>query len=279
MSPLRFNEEHGRTAARSASLLAVIAVAGPAARYAEAQGATAPEVQTISFANSPVRGDTYELGEKIEVLVRFNPTVEAYEGRKEVALTVGDHTRHAQFQAITPEGRGLKFFYTVRADDHDADGISIPVNALSFDHGTLRNDAGKTVTVITHEAVAADAGRKVDGSRVTALRSSLISYYVPSRGRTYRRDQRIEVRVEFDRAVRVTGAPQMALTIGTETRRANFLPNHPAEFIDPESSIHFCYTVRQEDEDTDGISIPANALSLNGGAISYGRVNGRLSAA
>ena len=59
----------------SASRLAFIAVVGPAARYAEAQAA-APEVEAVSFANSPVRGDTYELGEKIEVLVRFDRSVE-----------------------------------------------------------------------------------------------------------------------------------------------------------------------------------------------------------
>ena len=106
----------------------------------------------------------------------------------------------------------------------------------------------------------ADAGRKVDGSRVTAPRVSGISYFGPSRGKTYRRDQRIQVLIEFDRAVSVTGVPQIALTIGTETRWANFLPIHPWEFIDPESTIFFCHTVRQEDRDTDGISIPANAL-------------------
>ena len=132
-----------------------------------------------------------------------------------------------------------------------------------------------------------------------ALRVSSIIDHVTSRGQTYRRDQRIEGSVEFDRAVRVTGVPQMALTIGTETRWTNFVPNHPVEFFDPERTIFFCYTVRQEDRDTDGISIPANALSLNGGAITlagdaeadavlnhaavaafrYGRVNGKLSAA
>ena len=115
-----------------------------------------------------------------------------------------------------------------------------------------------------------------------------------TRGGAYRRDHRIQVMVEFDSAVRVIGVPQIALTIGTETRWANFLPDH-LDFIDPESSLSFCYTVRPEDRDTDGISILANSLSLNGGAITlagdaetdavlthaavddrYGKVNGNL---
>ena len=287
---------HGRR--WCAFLLAFIAVVGLAARYAEAQSRT-PKVDAISFANSPVRGDTYELGEKIKVIVRFNRSVEWSSGRTELAVAVGGRIRHAQAHSITFDGRELRFFYTVRADDRDADGISIPVGALAFDHGTITDTAGKNVTDMTNEVVPADAGRKVDGSRVTAPRISNIIYHGPSRGRTYRRDDRIEVMVEFDRAVRVTGVPQMALTIGTETRWSNFLPIDPLrDFMDPESSIRFCYTVRQEDRDSDGISIPANALSLNGGTITladdaeteavlihaavvthyYGRVNGRPSA-
>ena len=176
--------------------------------------------------------------------------------------------------------------------------LSPPANSRSTTEPSWPPRTATSKRALTQEAVPADAGRKVDGSRVTAPRISEISYFGPSRGRTYRRDQRIQVLVEFDRAVSVTGVPQIALTIGTETRWAHFLPIHPWEFIDPESTIFFCHTVRQEDRDTDGISIPANALSLNGGAIRlagdaetdavlihaavsthrYGRVNGRPSA-
>ena len=147
--------------------------------------------------------------------------------------------------------------------------------------------------------MAADVGRKVDGSHVTAPRIRSIIHNGPLRGMTYRRAQHIGVWVQFDRAVRVTGVPQIALTIGAETRWANFLPINRWDFIDPESSLLFCYTVREEDRDTDGVSVPANSLSLNGGAITLagdaatdaalihvavsphrlGKVNGSLSAA
>ena len=255
----------------SACLLAFIAVVGPAALYAQARAA--PEVQAISFANSPVRGDTYELGEKIEVMVRFNRSVKLVDTTLKVALTVGGRTRHAEFYAIRVEWgveRDLYFYYTVRADDLDADGIGVPAGALSLERGTVTALANRNIdAALTHGAVAADARRKVDGSRVTAPRVSHIYVVADSevRGRTIRRDQHVQVRVEFDRAVRVTGVPQVALTIGTEMRWANFFPIDPWRDLDPESSVYFCYTVRREDRDLDGISIPANALSLNGGAI------------
>ena len=42
----------------------------------------------------------------------------------------------------------------------------------------------------------------------------------PARGDTYKLAETIELLVEFHRAVTVTGSPQLALTIGTQTRQA-----------------------------------------------------------
>ena len=240
--------------------MAVLALAA----YNSAAESAAPEILAVSFDNSPVRGDTYELGETIQVMVRFDRAV-TVTGTLRVALTVGPRTRQARYFASTTDG-ALYFFYTVRADDHDADGIAVPADALSVD-GTVKDTAAKTDAILTHDAVAADARRKGDGSRVTAPRVRSISYThgpEPTRGDTYRRDERIQVLIEFDRAVRVTGVPQLALTIGTETRQASF---YPVRFIDLGSSVYFSYTVQREDRDADGISIAANALTLNSGAI------------
>ena len=170
---------------------------------------------------------------------------------------VGARTRYAQFFSITDE-RELSFYYTVRPDDHDADGTSIPAGELSLERGTLTDLADQdTDAALIHGEVSTDAARKVDGSRVTAPRINRI-YYMGSpatvRGGAFRRDHRIEVRVEFDRAVEVTGVPQIALIIGAETRLANFFPDR--HHLDPESSLSFCYTVQPDDRDTDGFSIP-----------------------
>lgn len=251
-----------------------MAVAGPSASHADARGA--PEVRAISFANSPVRGDTYELGEKIELMVRFNRSVELVETTLKLALMVGARARYAEFYAIRVEDgveRDLYFYYTVRADDRGADGISVPGGALLLEEGTIRALANRNINAdLTHGTVAADARRKVDGSRVTAPRISQVNLFPFAHGdevprRTIERDQHVIVMVDFDRAVRVTGTPRVALTIGTETRWASFLATAPWSGLYPESTVWFCYTVQREDQAPGGISIPANALSLNGGAI------------
>ena len=173
-------DEHGRSRPWYALLPAFIAVTVLAAGYAEAQSRR-PNVEAVFFTSNPVRGDTYERGEKIEVTVRFDRSVEWSDGRTELALTVGDHTRYAQAHSSDIDGRELRFFYTVRAEDRDGDGVSIPGNALSLDAGTIADRAGTTFTNIPNEPVPADARSKVDGSRVTAPRISNLIYHLPLR--------------------------------------------------------------------------------------------------
>ena len=71
----------------------------------------------------------------------------------------------------------------------------------------------------------------------------------------------ISVSVSFSEMVAVTGTPRLALTIGTQTRQADYQGG------DGTSSLSFSYRVQSSDVDTDGISITANALTLNGGTI------------
>ena len=75
----------------------------------------------------------------------------------------------------------------------------------------------------------------------------------------------IDISVIFTENVTVTGTPHLTLTIGSETRMANFVTPDPDE--GPRSFNYFSYTVQASDRDADGISIVGNKLSLNGGTI------------
>ncbi len=118
--------------------------------------------------------------------MRFDRSVEWSNGRTELAADRrGSHpVRAGPLSDI--DGRELRFFYTVRAEDRAGDGVSIPGNALSLDAGTIADRAGTTFTNTPNEPVPADARSKVDGSRVTAPRISNLIYHSPSRGHTYR---------------------------------------------------------------------------------------------
>ena len=159
----RPQEDRSRRRRWAALLLALVAVAGLAAMQAEAQSKV-PRIQRVSFANSPERGDTFELGEKIEVTVRFDRTVELSNTTLKLALAVGGSTRYAESYSITDE-QALNFYYRIGADDHDADGISILADSLSLNDGAIKlaGDA-ETDAVLTHAAVD-DRYAKVIGAR------------------------------------------------------------------------------------------------------------------
>ncbi len=80
---------------------------------------------------------------------------------------------------------------------------------------------------------------------------------------THRIGDWILLDVWFSEEVTVTGDPQLALNIGSVTRMAEFDPRHTDG-----QNVRFRYKVKSGDEDTDGVAIPANALTLNGGTIS-----------
>ena len=225
--------------------------------------ATPPTVKDIALISSPARGGTYEFGETIEVEVEFDRGVTAT-GSPQVALTIGTETRHATLSAWGDQS--LYFDYAVQEGDRDEDGVSIAANALGLNGGTIKATDGTTDADLRHGAVAAERGSKVNGSLATPPTVKGISFFSsPARGNTYGLGETIEVVVEFDRAVTVTGSPQVALTIGTQTRPAAYSISWRGDRY-----AHFSYAVQEGDRDGDGISIAANALGLNGGAIKQG---------
>ena len=70
----------------------------------------------------------------------------------------------------------------------------------------------------------------------------------------------VEVTVTFNGKVTVTGSPQLEITIGTNAKDAAYKST-------TDSKVVFSYTVASGDNDTDGIAINADKLTLSGGSI------------
>ena len=84
----------------------------------------------------------------------------------------------------------------------------------------------------------------------------------PGTDNTYALGDTITVSLTFSEAVAVTGLPYVTLDIGGQPRNAAYSSAGAAT-----GQILFVYTVRLGDRDTDGITVLANSLTLNGGAI------------
>ena len=242
----------------AAAVLAHNAVAAAAAHKVDASVAAPVSITSVAIASAPESGDAYKRGEPIIVNVRFARRV-TVTGSPQVALTIGPNTRQAAYFSGSG-GRSIFFLYRVQAGDSDADGLSIAANAVSLNGGGIDG----TAAVLTHDAVAMDATRKVNGGASGAAAVILVVLAnSPEGGDAYKLGEEIEVEVWFDRAVTVTGMPYLELTIGANARQATYVGGIG-------NRLTFRYSLQADDVDADGVNIAANALHLNGGAINDG---------
>ena len=173
--------------------------------------------------SSPVVGGTFERGETIQVRVTFNKAVDVG-GTPQLALGIGAQTRQASYASGTGT-TSLFFEYTVVQADTDNDGLSIAADALRLNSGTIDVAGGTTDALLGlgANAIENSSGHKVAGGTLTAAAvTHVVIVSTPSSGSTYGLGEPIEVLVRFNRPVTVTGTPQLALRIGTETRQADY---------------------------------------------------------
>ena len=220
--------------------------------------------------NEPAEGDTYLRGERVVVTFGFDraTAVDPVGGRPRIALQVGDSTRYATYVGVARTLTHFTFEYVVQATDRDADGLGIGANALELNGGSFTTPGDTTAAaVLTHGALATSAAHKVDGSRAGAAKVvSLVVYPQPSSDSTYTRGEELYLAVQFDRDVAVAttgGRPRVALEIGDSTRHAAYAH----QFTNTPSRQLFHYVVQAGDVDADGLGIGADAVELNGGAI------------
>ena len=226
-----------------------------------------PAVESICCFFEPQSGDTFSLGERIEIHVHFTEVV-TVTGTPQVTLTLSDTETRTMDYVGTWRDTALIFYYEVQSADRSPGGLSVSRDALILNDGTIRDANGNDAVLDLgeHEHIVPDPNRKVDGSIVTAPRVRSIYFrpgWVPASGDTYELGELVRVRVLFDRDVNVTSAPQLALIIGTETRQMTL----PSTELGRKKRLDFTYTVQANDHDADGISIPAN--SLQGGAVTH----------
>ncbi len=131
---------------------------------------TPPAVSSLAIDSNPGVDGTYAAGDGIEVTVTFSETVEV-EGAPRLRLRVGTRTRVAGYLRGTGTAAPV-FGYEVVEGDEDSDGVSIDAGRVALNGGTIKDEA-KNSAELVHEAVAAQAGHKVDGVRPSFLSTAV----------------------------------------------------------------------------------------------------------
>ena len=139
------------------------------------------------------------------------------------------------------------------------DGVDEAAETLTLTFGALPGgvspaDGPEANTAAT--VTLADDDTKAGAPAVTAVAVTS----APGPAGAYGTGHEIEVTVWFDKDVTVTGAPQLALTVGTATRQAVYRPERSGG-----EALVFTYTVVGGDHDANGVAIVANGLQQVGG--------------
>ena len=224
-----------------------------------------PRVSRVSFFSSPEDGEVYRVGERIRIAVYFSAPIEVV-GSPLLALTIGDKTHQVVGRGSVASRCGgdvlVSFTHEVQADDVDLDGFSVAANALTLNGGHIWSLSGADAKLdLSMHAFSNAVGQAVDGARpVSPTVDRVLLRSRPHGGTAYGAGEWIEAWVYFSQRVEIEGNPQLALTVGSQTRQAALHARGLTFF-------GFRYSVQAGDMDADGISIAPNALTLNGGSI------------
>ena len=198
---------------------------GPPSTFAQTD-TTAPTVSSVAITSDT--GDdevyldddgVYGIGDKIEVTVTFSEDV-TVTASPQLELTVGSSGKNAAYMSTTDSK--VVFSYAVAVGDSDTDGISIAADKLSLNGGTVK-DAAENAADLSHSAVSALAGHKVDGIRPTITSAYLIGSS-SNQDDVHTIDEYLPAGVRFSENVYVGGypGPQMRLNFEGTTKSADF---------------------------------------------------------
>ena len=216
-----------------------------------------PEVSSLAITSKPSSNSTYKKDETIQVTVTFTEAVKVT-GTPTLTLKIGSADKTANYTTTGSTTTALVFSYTVVGGDTDTDGIEIEEDKLS---GTITDAVGGTA-YLEHDALNAQSRHKVDTTSNVSTTPTVSSLAIRGTNPPYGVDDKVEAVVTFSESVTVTGTPQLTLKVGTADKTIDYKSGES-----PARPLVFEYTVVNGDTDTDGISIKANKLSLNGGTI------------
>ena len=235
--------------------------------------AAAMSITGVALTSSPAMGTTYDTGEDVEATLTFSrPVTFADVGGNlpQLELDVGGTGKPATC-AATNQQTAVVCTYTVVSGDTASAGVAIAANKLTLNGGTIRMGAGSLANVdydvpLTHTELAADTDHKVSTTTVLA-NPTVGSFAFNSAGldNTFAIGDAVTATVAFSEAVTVVttgGTPQLTINMGGSDKVLNY-----ASGTGTAALVFSGYTVAENDEDTDGLSIAANKLDANGGTI------------
>jgi hypothetical protein len=213
-----------------------------------------PSITGLKLANAP---KFYNLGKTLNFILTFNEKVYVT-GIPSFNI---DFTIGGPFTVTYAGGSGttdLSFSFTIpdtAADINGYDSISSP---LDLNGGAIQDSVGNNSSLdfsgLIADVITYSADVDFDG------RLPFVLNLTPPADGSYVAAENLDIAVEFDRAVSVSGSPYIQLSVGSEIRQAAYLSGTDTRII------VFRYTTVPGDIDTDGITIE-KSINQNSGDI------------
>jgi hypothetical protein len=226
---------------------------------------TPPSVSGIAITTATTGrlNNTLNAGDVVSVTVTMSEatTVVTTGGRPTLDLLIGETPVKAAYASGTGT-TALVFTYTILANQTDPDGISIAANSLALNGGTLSDAVGNAATTLTHTAVAANALYLVDNTAPT-ISGVAITSATGLQNNTLNVGDVVSVTLTMSEASTVSSSnAKLMLNLNGNSVGAAYNSGNNS------SALVFKYTIQAGDTDTNGISILANNLQLNGSTLS-----------
>ena len=212
--------------------------------------ATAP---TITSFTSTTADGSYKSADDVNITATASEAVVA-DNTITATLDTGDNVT----LTAADNGTTLVGTYTVSAGDNSND-----LTVSSFSIGTVTDIAGNAMasTTVPDANIASGSAIVIDTTAPT-VSGVEITGEDGIQNNFLNVGDNVSVTVTFSENSPVTGTPQLTLAVGDDNRTADYTSSGSGD-----TTKVFKYTIRAEDNDTNGISIRADALALNNGTI------------
>ena len=117
---------------------------------------TAPTISTVAITSSPGSDNTYATGDIITVSLTFSEavTVDTTNGTPYVRLSIGGDDYFAYYSGDGSSAAVQQFSYTVEPLLREATGVSVPVNSLRLNRGSIQAADDSANATLTHSAMS-----------------------------------------------------------------------------------------------------------------------------
>ena len=213
----------------------------------------APSISAFSMTSLP---GMYNEGEKLNFAMTFSEAV-VVTGTPKFVMSLSGSPVDVNY--ISGSGSTILLFsYTVGATDSDSNGFNSITSPLDLNGGTIEDAVGNSAT-LSFAAYTAAVITYSNNVHVSGAYPFIIDTIFPV-NKTYLAAEDLDFTLIFDRQVTVTGLPYLNVTIGSNTRQAQYIAGSGTE------QITFRYTSVPGDVDANGIDV-ATSIVQNAGNI------------